>query len=228
MKIENKAVRVVAVCAAVLVALPALAGAQAYVKNNNFGVGTADPQAPIHALSEGDADGVQEMFRLTNNGPTYAFYEDTFNGRTWALQPTGNSAGFTITLIGSGGSEFLVKTNGQVKMGKGPNTTFDLLPSGDLTITGSINTADCSPCMSDYVFEPEYELMPLDELAEFVAAEKHLPNVPSQTDVDKAGKLNMTEMQMRMLEKIEELVLYTIDQQRTIDELTERLQRLER
>ncbi len=99
--------------------------------------------------------------------------------------------------------------------------------SGDLTIEGSINTTDCSPCVSDYVFEPGHEMLTLAELEEFVWREKHLPNVPSQNDVDNRGKLNMTEMQMRILEKVEELVLYTIDQQKLIDQLTDRLRALE-
>ena len=69
--------------------------------------------------------------------------------------------------------------------------------------------------------------MPLDELEAFIQSEGHLPNVPSQQDVDRAGKLNINDMQMRMLEKIEELVLYTLEQQETIDALHERLEKLE-
>ena len=104
---------------------------------------------------------------------------------------------------------------------------FELTKAGDLTISGSINTTDCAPCVSDYVFEPGYELMSLEELESFVEREKHLPNVPSQGDVDRAGKLNMTQMQMRLLEKVEELVLYTIQQGKTIGQLTDRLEALE-
>ena len=202
----NRTARIAVIAAAALIALPAMAGAQAFVKNNFFGVGIDTPTSPLHAVRTDS--GNFAMLRLVNNGAPFAVYADTNNGISWGLQPTGGG-NFSITKLGSGGAEFLVKKN------------------GDAIVQGSIFTADCSPCVSDYVFEPDYRLMPLDELAEFVATEKHLPNVPSQDDVDRSGKLNMSQMQMRMLEKIEELVLYTIDQQRTIDELTERLARLE-
>ena len=202
----NRTARIVALGAAVLIALPAMAGAQVFVKTNFLGVGIDTPTSPLHAVRTDS--GNFTMLRLVNNGAPFAIYDDTNNGISWGLQPTGGG-NFTITRLGTGGPELLVKKNGDVK------------------VAGSISTADCDPCVSDYVFEPDYELMPLDELAAFVATKKHLPNVPSQDDVDKAGELNLTQMQMRMLEKIEELVLYTIDQQRTIDELTERLAALE-
>ena len=64
--------------------------------------------------------------------------------------------------------------------------------------------------------------MPLSELAAFVAAERRLPNVPSADEIQQGG-LNMTDMQMRLLEKVEELTLYTLEQQKTIEEFQERL-----
>ncbi|MEO1084626.1 MAG: hypothetical protein AAFY88_10310, partial [Acidobacteriota bacterium] len=54
-------------------------------------------------------------------------------------------------------------------------------------------------------------------LEKFVTANRHLPNVPSASDISEAGGINMTELQLRMLEKVEELALYTIDQQKTLD-----------
>ena len=69
--------------------------------------------------------------------------------------------------------------------------------------------------MPDYVFEPDYLLMPLPELATFVAHEKHLPNVPSAAEISETG-VNMTDMQMKLLAKVEELTLYAIAQDKTI------------
>jgi len=79
----------------------------------------------------------------------------------------------------------------------------------------------------DYVFESDYKLTPLSELADFIAENKHLPNIPSAAEVKAAGKVSLTELQMKLLEKIEELTLYTIDQQKTIDELKTRLEKVE-
>ncbi len=99
-----------------------------------------------------------------------------------------------------------------------PGAELRLTSAGDLIITGGYTP--------DYVFEPDYPLMPLAELAEFVAREKHLPNVPNAAEVAEQG-LNVNEFPMQLLEKIEELTLYAIAQQETIDELRARLEAVE-
>jgi len=68
--------------------------------------------------------------------------------------------------------------------------------------------------------------MPIDELAKFVQTEKHLPNVPSASNI-KAEGLNMSQFQMRLLEKVEELTLYTIDLKAQNEQLQKRLEALE-
>ena len=62
----------------------------------------------------------------------------------------------------------------------------------------------------DYVFEPDYALRPLAEVATFIEQNKHLPDVPSAADVAAEG-LDITEMQFALLKKVEELTLYTLD-----------------
>jgi hypothetical protein len=66
-----------------------------------------------------------------------------------------------------------------------------------------------------YVFESDYELMKFDELEAFIAREKHLPNIPSSGEIKDKG-LNLSEFQLKLLEKIEELTLYTMQQAKTI------------
>jgi hypothetical protein len=76
---------------------------------------------------------------------------------------------------------------------------------------------------SDYVFAPTYKLRSLSEVAEFVQANKHLPGVPSASDVVEHG-IDVAKMDAKLLEKIEELTLYSIElekenrQQRTISQ----------
>ncbi|KMW58584.1 hypothetical protein AIOL_003562 [Candidatus Rhodobacter oscarellae] len=70
----------------------------------------------------------------------------------------------------------------------------------------------------DYVFAPDYELMPLAEVGAFIIANNHLPNVPSATEIN-TGSLNMTAMQMTLLKKVEELTLYTLAQEAKIEAL---------
>ena len=67
----------------------------------------------------------------------------------------------------------------------------------------------------DYVFEEKYNLKPLEEVAKYIRENKHLPNVPSEKEVVANG-LNIGEMNVKMVEKIEELTLYTIEQNEKI------------
>ncbi len=84
---------------------------------------------------------------------------------------------------------------------------------GDIRVKGGNFIDDGGTLKApDYVFEDGYRLMSLGELKEYVALEKHLPNVPSSEEIRKNG-LNLSQFQMRLLEKIEELTLYTLEQQ---------------
>lgn len=60
--------------------------------------------------------------------------------------------------------------------------------------------------------------MPLNEMQEFVKNEKHLPNVPSSKEIKENG-LNISQFQMKLLEKIEELTLHIFAQQKQIETL---------
>jgi hypothetical protein len=71
---------------------------------------------------------------------------------------------------------------------------------------------------ADKVFEKDYALMPLSEVKNFIDKNKHLPNVPSASEVVENG-IVINEMVSKLLEKVEELTLYTIQQQAEIDEL---------
>lgn len=72
----------------------------------------------------------------------------------------------------------------------------------------------------DYVFEQQYKLMPLTELELFIKQFKHLPNMPSAQQVtDNNNQVELGEMQLKLLEKIEELTLYVIQQQQEIEAL---------
>jgi len=71
---------------------------------------------------------------------------------------------------------------------------------------------------SDYVFEKDYQLMPLQEVEKFIAKEGHLPNIPSTEEVKKEG-VDLGEMNRLLLEKIEELTLHLIAQEKRISEL---------
>ena len=106
-----------------------------------------------------------------------------------------------------------------VRMGPGGANRFNLYPNGNLKIAGSL-TANGST-FPDYVFGPDYDLRSLADLRRFIQKERRLPNFPSAEEVQQQGGHNMTELQLKLLEKIEELTLYTL-------ELEEKLSRIEK
>lgn len=176
--------------------------------NGDVGMGTDTPGAPLHARRTGSTF---EMLRL-----------EATDGSGMGIRMLDGSFGIDFN---NTGNEFRVNVDTEA----GAGAELRLASNGDLTVTGDVFSATCtspgSPCAPDYVFEPDYELMPLDELAEFVSREKHLPNVPSGKEL--IGPISLNKLQMKLLEKIEELTLYTLAQEKTITELQARLAMLE-
>lgn len=74
----------------------------------------------------------------------------------------------------------------------------------------------------DHVFDINYPLMSLYGLEEYLKFNKHLPGIPSEETVNKEG-LDLGNFSAILLEKIEELTLYTINQQKEIDNLKQKL-----
>jgi len=68
----------------------------------------------------------------------------------------------------------------------------------------------------DYVFKPDYNLMPLYELSLFIKKNQHLPNVPSEKEVMENG-YGLAEMNEILLKKVEELTLYILEQQKVLE-----------
>ncbi len=86
----------------------------------------------------------------------------------------------------------------------------------------------------DYVFSKDYKLLTLKDVENYISKNGHLPNIPSAEEVEKQGVL-LGEMDSKLLQKIEELTLYTIEQQKEIDNqrrinenLEKRLKKLEK
>lgn len=120
----------------------------------------------------------------------------------------------------------LTEKNGKIGIGtKNPDEL--------LTVKGTIHTQEVRVDLQgavapDYVFEhyfqgksdskPEYVLFSLKDLEQFIEQHHHLPKIPAASEMDEQG-MSLKEMNLLLLEKIEELTLYTIQQQKEIDSL---------
>ncbi|MEO0792056.1 MAG: hypothetical protein AAFY27_05865, partial [Pseudomonadota bacterium] len=102
-------------------------------------------------------------------------------------------------------------------MNKSGDTTVEIIgDSGEIRVKGKAVKA------ADYVFADGYDLAPLPDVARFISANGHLPGVPRGSDLEAAG-VPLTRFTMQLLEKIEELTLHAIEQDRRIAVLEEAL-----
>lgn len=111
--------------------------------------------------------------------------------------------------------------NGKVGINRENTTTSYALAVDGGLITTEVYVMETNN-WPDYVFGAEYKLMSLDELKCFVANNKHLPNLPSAKEIHEQG-YNMGEMQELLLQKIEELTLYILQQENRITQLEQQL-----
>ncbi len=72
---------------------------------------------------------------------------------------------------------------------------------------------------ADYVFDKDYNLMPLQKLNEFILKNKHLPEVPTEAEAIANG-IELKEMNILLLKKVEELTLYLISHNKKLEKLT--------
>ncbi len=99
-----------------------------------------------------------------------------------------------------------------------------------LAVEGSIGAREIKVeigAWSDFVFEKEYNLPTLEEVESHIAEKGHLENIPSAIEVEKNG-IFLGEMNAKLLQKIEELTLYTIAQEKKIKALESQNTRIEK
>ncbi|MDW7694040.1 hypothetical protein R9C00_04745 [Flammeovirgaceae bacterium SG7u.111] len=80
---------------------------------------------------------------------------------------------------------------------------------------------------SDFVFDENYALPSLSEVESFIQENNHLQDIPSAKEVEENG-INLGEMDAKLLQKIEELMLYTIEQEKKIEGLEQKNSKLEK
>lgn len=80
---------------------------------------------------------------------------------------------------------------------------------------------------SDFVFKPDYELKDLEEVESFINENNHLPDIPSEKEVLENG-IRLGEMDAKLLQKIEELTLYMIEQNKKIEAQNKRFDAIEK
>jgi hypothetical protein len=117
-----------------------------------------------------------------------------------------------FVISNSQSKSFFFDTEGSV--GIGTSSTG----SHKLAVEGSIGAREIeveATGWSDFVFDDEYDLKSLMEVEEFINNNNHLPDIPSEKEVLEKG-INLGEVDAKLLQKIEELTLYLIEQNKMI------------
>jgi trimeric autotransporter adhesin len=98
-------------------------------------------------------------------------------------------------------------------------------PGEKLAVNGRIRSKEVlvqAANWPDFVFDEKYTLPTLAEIEQYIHANKHLPNIPAANEVETNGQ-NLGEIQKKMLQKVEELTLYIIEQNKRIEKLEAKL-----
>jgi hypothetical protein len=112
----------------------------------------------------------------------------------------------------------------------GPKTVLTLMGTGNvgigatnpqdkLTVAGNIGAREIkvsTTAGADFVFEPTYKLPDLTELEKFVKTNKHLPEIPTAKEMVANG-VNLGELNIRLLQKVEELTLHLIEKDKQLN-----------
>ncbi|UOY08369.1 tail fiber protein [Muricauda sp. SCSIO 64092] len=177
------------------------------IANGNVGIGTSLPASKLHIKSGGQ----QIIFGTGSNSSGYNFSlgvnDDGIN-----FSNNSNYRGFNFD--NNRGQLLKITHLGNVGIG----TTN---PDAKLTVKGNIHAeevkVDLNVPAPDYVFKEDYELKSLQQVQDYIKEHGHLPSIPSAREMEEDG-IELGAMDMKLLEKIEELTLYTIHQEEKLTE----------
>jgi hypothetical protein len=181
--------------------------------DGKVGIGTTTPETKLDILTT-DFYGLK-LKRNTNKNRGIALELANAIDSAWDVG-VGANTHFGIFKHGcSFGEQFIITNDGNV--GIGTTTTGN----HKLAVDGSIGAREIqieSSEWSDFVFEDNFELKSINELESYIDKNKRLPDIPSASEVEKEG-IKLGEMNAKLLQKVEELTLYMIEQNKRIEKL---------
>lgn len=183
--------------------------------------------------------------RVNANGSGDPFVSYDVNGESGWSTGLDNSDGNKFKIAESWSSlssstRFTIERGGEVGIGTTtPTAKLDVV--GSIKASGSLSVSSASingtltanrvtvnvGSFPDYVFEDDYKLQPLSEVEKFIKENKHLPKVPSAKEVEQNG-MNVGELNVLMMEKIEELTLHLIEQQKRLEQQAQEIEMLKK
>ena len=194
--------------------------------NGNIGIGTSAPKHKLHIEAPGGNNQIARIFikgtgqnhagTANNIGLSGAFISGTADDASFGRYNVGieswNGIGFRSSFNDKAGIIFNTRSasaffEGNVGIGIDNTKGYKLAVEGKIRATEIKVEALPWP---DFVFEDGYELRTLEETEQFINENKHLPDLPKESEVLENG-INLGKMDAKLLQKIEELTLYMIE-----------------
>lgn len=173
------------------------------IRNDNVGIGTANPTKKLQIQGTGSNN---SLF-LSSNGNFDGGQIEWRNNqsRHWNIDQYNSQLRF-FTENSSDGDGI-------------PRVAID--ENGTFRIDGTLKAKEIvvqTNVWSDFVFEDDYKLRSLNEVENYINENNHLPDIPSAKEVEESG-VSLGSMDSKLLQKVEELTLYTINLEKRIKEL---------
>ncbi len=173
------------------------------VHNGNVGIGIDHPASKLEVAGA-------MTIGHTGDNSILNFHAANEKSASIGVQDDGGGGFFIRT---GGIDQLFVTTNGDIGIGTDA-------PDAKLTVSGRIHAREVkvtAAAGADFVFDEEYELPTLSALEQYVTHQKHLPDIPAAADMQTQG-LDIGAFQIKLLQKIEELTLYLIEQEKKLCE----------
>ncbi|WP_185155128.1 hypothetical protein [Chryseobacterium sp. c4a] len=192
------------------------------VDNGNMAIGTHIPSTKLEVYNEAS------MGHLTLSGNDNGASDYSRIDLDYKIKSTGHVVGRVSSFYldsgngGSGGLRFFTRDAGQLK------EKMWIAANGNVSISNKLEAKEIKVTNSptaDFVFEDTYQLPKLENVEKHIKEKKHLPEIASAAEMRKEG-VNIGELQIKLLQKIEELTLYSIEQNKMIEQMKNEIKML--
>jgi len=190
-----------------------------------LGIGVSNPLHKLH-VANNDGDAFMIVDASVNSGIRF------LNGINSFIEKRSGSGNLVVkNQVTGGGLSFGTENTTKMHIHSNGNVGIGTVnPDEKLAVNGVIHTKEVKVDLngwSDFVFYENYKLPTLKEVENYIKEKGHLKDIPSAQDVEEDGVL-LGDMNSKLLQKIEELTLYAIDQEKKIAIQNEKLNQLEK